>query len=228
MTFNLHSPARFLSRGLALTLCSALALSACTTNSYSSLTGEAGALVSGGDFGNATMHNTLAQNGERPFVIDLAKRFAQEVPGTVNFAFNSAQIDAEAAEVLNVQARWIRQFPEVRFTVFGHADAVGSDSYNRSLGKRRANAVVNYLVRHGVSRKRLKAVVSHGESRPLIVTESAERRNRRTVTEVSGFVQDAPLVLDGKYTQIVFRDYVASAEVPTTLTGLETGIAAAN
>jgi hypothetical protein len=35
-------------------------------------------------------------------------------------------------------------------------------------------------------------------------------RNRRTVTEVSGFVGSHPLVLNGKYAEIIWRDYVVS------------------
>ena len=200
-------------------------LAACEgTDSLSSFTGEAGALVAGGDFGNATMNNTLILSGDRSYVLDLAKRFAEEVPSTINFAFNSAQIDAEAAAVLDRQAAWIRQFPEVRFKVYGHTDAVGSNGYNFNLGKRRANAVVAYLSRRGISRARLEAVVSRGETQPLIVTQNRERRNRRTVTEVTGFVEQHPSVLDGKYAQIVYRDYVESAVVPSTLTGIENSV----
>ena len=118
---------------------------------------------------------------------------------------------ADAIAILKVQANWIRQFPEVSFKVFGHTDAVGSNGYNQRLGKRRANAVVNFLVSQGISRKRLAAVVSFGETRPLIVTQGRERLNRRTVTEVSGFVKTNPLVLNGKYAEIIFREYVDSA-----------------
>ena len=73
----------------------------------------------------------------------------------------------------------------------------------------------------GISTSRLEAVVSFGETQPLIVTQGRERRNRRTVTEVSGFVSGHPNVLDGKYAQIIYRDYVRSAEAPTGLSGIE-------
>lgn len=194
------------------------------TQSYSSFTREAGALIGGGDFGNSTMNNTMVMSGEKDYVTNLAQRFAQEVPDTINFAFNSARIDAEAAAILRRQADWIKQFPEVRFKVYGHTDAVGSDQYNYRLGKRRADAVVRFLAQHGISRSRLEAVVSHGESRPLVVTESRERRNRRTVTEVSGFVRRHPTILDGKYAEVIYRGYVESAAVPTTLTGIEASV----
>ena len=127
-----------------------------------------------------------------------------------------AVLDAEAQEILRRQAHWIKQFPEIRFRVYGHTDLVGSNAYNKSLGQRRANAVVAYLASQGVSRARLEAVASFGETRPLVATEERERRNRRTVTEVSGFVKRHPTLLDGKYANIIYREYVASATRPTS------------
>ncbi len=171
---------------------------------------EVGAPPPDAEFGAAVNNNIAYHTGEKTWVIDLAQRFNREVPDTVTFAFNSAALDAQARATLARQASFIRQFPEATFRVFGHTDAVGSDSYNRRLGMRRANAVVHYLVTHGVSRARLEATVSHGETQPLIVTENRERRNRRTVTEVSGFVEDNPLIMDGKYAQVVYREYVES------------------
>lgn len=184
---------------------------------------EAGHQVDSGSFGNATMNNTLVMSGQKDYAISLANRFAQEVPTTINFAFDSTVIDAQAAAILDQQANWIRQFPEVRFRVYGHTDAVGSSAYNKRLGQRRANAVVSYLSRRGISRSRLEAVVSYGETQPLIVTQNRERRNRRTVTEVTGFVQSHPTVLDGKYAQIVYRDYVQSAIAKTGLSESKSG-----
>ncbi|KAG1715325.1 hypothetical protein GQR58_000291 [Nymphon striatum] len=167
-----------------------MALGACTTSNdpvYTSFYREAGALVDTGHFGNATMNNTMIMNGERQYTYDLSNRFATEVMTTVNFAFNSAQLDGGARDTLREQAIFIRQFPEVRA-----------------------------LVARG-----LEAVVSFGESQPLIVTQGRERRNRRTVTEVSGFVTSHPTVMDGNYAKIVYRDYVRSAVPPTQLSGIE-------
>lgn len=197
---------------------SALALvTGCAENNF--LTGEAGAMPARTDFGSAVENNFLVQTGQRSYVIDLAERFNAEVPDTVNFAFNSAALDGEARQILARQANFIRQFPEVRFRVYGHTDKVGSDSYNRQLGLRRAQAVVSYLASQGISRSRVEAVVTYGETQPLIATNDRERRNRRTVTEVSGFVQDDPLVLNGKYAEIVFREYVQSAAPLPVATG---------
>ncbi len=176
---------------------------------------EAGAFIDEGAFGNPTMNNTQMQSGERSYVVNLAGRFASEVAPMINFAFNSTALDETSRAVLRQQAGWIRQFPEVRFKVYGHTDLVGSNAYNKRLGLRRAQAVVSYLVSQGISRSRLEAVVSHGETQPLVVTTERERRNRRTITEVTGFVQNHPMVLNGKYAQVIFREYIQSAVPPT-------------
>ncbi|TNF22504.1 MAG: OmpA family protein [Rhodobacteraceae bacterium] len=202
-------------------------LAGCSPNKgpvQSSFFRESGALIDAGNFGTATMNNKAYMTGERQWTYNMAQRFANEVLTTVNFAFNSAALDAGAHDTLREQAAFIRRFPEVRFRVYGHTDKVGSDTYNRRLGQRRADAVVNFLVSQGISRSRLEAVVSYGETQPIIVTEGRERRNRRTVTEVSGFVAGHQHLLDGNYAAVVYREYLTSGEVESTLTtGISTG-----
>lgn len=191
----------------------AMVLAGCDGNfaSRSSFNQTAGSQIVTGDFGNATMNNTLVQNGTISYTVNLQNRFAAEVADTITFEFNSANLTPEGRQILVQQASWIKQFPEVRFKVFGHTDLVGSDAYNRRLGLRRAQAAVNFLISQGISRDRLEAVVTFGETRPLVQTENPEMRNRRTVTEVSGFVARHPTVMDGKYAEIVYREYVDSA-----------------
>jgi peptidoglycan-associated lipoprotein len=191
-----------------LATAAALSLGACANT----LDDELGAGVDSGTFGNATMNNSMVQTGQLSATHQLATRFAAEVPDTINFAFNSSQLTPEAQDILRRQAHWIRQFPEVRFRVFGHTDLVGSNSYNKALGLRRAKAVVAYLAQNGVSSSRLEAVVSFGKTQPIIQTNAAEVRNRRTVTEVSGFVGRHPTVLNGKYAEVIFREYLILGE----------------
>ena len=210
----------------ALLLSSAVMLASCGNSQdpiYSAFNKETGAILDTGTFGASTLNNTQIMSGERQYTVDLAGRFANEVQSTVNFAFNSSQLDANARSILSQQAQWIRQFPELTFRVYGHTDAVGGNAFNRRLGKRRANAVVAYFASQGISRSRLEAVVSMGETQPLIVTQGEEVRNRRTVTEVSGFVGRHPSVLDGKYAQVIYREYIRSAEPTTTVTETTVG-----
>lgn len=176
--------------------------------------------VDPGDFGAATMNNSLVMTGQRDATAALQSRFAGEVESTITFAFNSAVLTPEARKILDRQANWIRQFPELRFRVYGHTDLVGSDGYNKALGKRRAEAVVAYFNSLGISRNRLEALVSYGETRPVVQTTAAEERNRRTVTEVSGFYERVAGDLDGKYAEVIYRSYIEAATPVSNLTGI--------
>jgi outer membrane protein OmpA-like peptidoglycan-associated protein len=173
--------------------------------------GESGGVLDEGGFGNPTMTNHLLNTGQISVAANLGRRFNSEVTPMVNFAFNSAEVDPSAQRVLLEQANWIRQFPEIRFRVYGHTDLVGSNRYNKALGLRRARAVVTFLSQQGIDRSRLEAVSSFGETQPLIVTQSRERRNRRTVTEVTGFVRGKPTPLNGKYAALSHREYINTA-----------------
>jgi outer membrane protein OmpA-like peptidoglycan-associated protein len=211
---------RMFAAGLGL-----VAVSGCSGNILNRV---AGAEIDEGAFGSPTMQNMLVMNGEIPALTHLGTRFANEVPTTINFAFNSAALDETARSVLDQQAHFMRNFPEVRFSVFGHTDKVGSAAANQRLGRRRAQAAVAYLGTQGVSRSRLEALVSFGEQRPLVPTESPERANRRTMTEVSGFVGGDPLVLNGEFALIVHRAYAASGGTRFTIQQTTTGASASS
>jgi outer membrane protein OmpA-like peptidoglycan-associated protein len=172
----------------------------------------AGASIDEGAFGDPTRLNMQAMMGRGEALGHLGGRFAAAVPTTINFPFGSAALTAEARAALDAQAAFMRQFPELRFSVFGHTDLVGSQAANEALGRRRAEAAVAYLASRGISTSRLEALVSFGERRPLVPTQGPERANRRTVTEVGGFVPGQGLELDGKYARIAYRAYVASAQ----------------
>ncbi len=188
---------------LAFLVCAAT-LASCGLNQ------EAGIQINEGNFGAPTLNNMQIHSGQKTYVSDLSQRFASEVPTTVNFAFGSARLDATAVSILRQQANWIKQFPEVRFRVYGHTDLVGGKAANKRLGLRRAQAIVRYFASQGISRSRLEALSSLGETQPIVVTQSAELRNRRAVTEVSGFVQNHPMILNGKYAALVIRAYAPS------------------
>jgi outer membrane protein OmpA-like peptidoglycan-associated protein len=171
----------------------------------------AGSSLDEGGFGNPSLNNQLVMSGEESYVASLNKRFAQSVPTVVHFAFNSAALSPQARAILDRQANFIRQFPELFFSVYGYTDLVGSAGYNDRLGRARAEAVVGYLGQRGVSRQRLRALVSYGETRPVVPVAGPEMANRRAITQVSGFVRSHPTVMDGKYGAVIYREYVESA-----------------
>jgi len=126
-------------------------------------------------------------------IASLNTRFAAEVAPIVNFDFDKADLTPTARAILDAQAEWMRRFINLRFSVYGHTDLVGSEGYNFDLAKRRAEAVVAYLAARGVSNDQLEALVSYGETKPLIPVDKREALNRRTVTEVTGYVTEPRL-----------------------------------
>ena len=172
----------------------------------------AGSMLNEGTFADAATSNQFAQTAylePGAALQNLDEQFRRATPTMINFEFNRSVLDAESKTILRGQAAWMKGFPHVRFTVYGHTDLVGSNGYNNSLGQRRAQAAVNYLVSQGVPRKNLIAVVSKGESEPLIETQDRERLNRRTVTAVSGFVKGyIGDDFDGKVAVRVYSGYV--------------------
>lgn len=178
----------------------------------------AGTMQNQASFGASASNNALVQsaylNSEARIVL-MNDRFRAAATDTVNFDFDRSTLDAEARSIIAGQAAWLKSHPTVRMRVYGHTDLVGSDGYNDRLGLRRARAVVRELVRLGVQRNRLDAVVSRGEREPIVQTEERERANRRAVTQVAGFttgfVGDG---LDGKRASVVYSRYVTDkAEV---------------
>ncbi|WP_195908391.1 OmpA family protein [Novosphingobium sp. Gsoil 351] len=66
----------------------------------------------------------------------------------------------------------------MRFTIEGHTDSVGSRAANQELSRRRAAAVVDYLVGKGADRARFDAV-GYGADRPLDGISPTAALNRR-------------------------------------------------
>ena len=182
---------------------SVLAIAGCSTGGPGDI---------GPTFDTATTTNLLTQAAylEGGLLAQLSRSFRAAAPDMINFGFDSAQLDAEARAILDQQAAWIAANPRIRFRVYGHTDLVGSNSYNRQLGLRRARAAVNYLVARGAPRSRLEAVASFGETRPLVNTQNRERLNRRTVTEVIGIHRGNRVGddLDGNIAVELYGQYV--------------------
>jgi outer membrane protein OmpA-like peptidoglycan-associated protein len=78
---------------------------------------------------------------------------------TIGFAPRSAEILEESQPSIVEMAKALAQHPEVSLLqVQGHADERGADVRNIELTQRRAAAVVDALVQHGVQRARLHSV----------------------------------------------------------------------
>lgn len=96
------------------------------------------------------------------------------------FNFDSYQLTATTKENLNKMAEIVKKYDDTEILIEGHTDSVGSESYNMTLSKNRAQSVADYLAQQGVARNRLKTK-GYGESRPLSTndTDAGRQQNRR-------------------------------------------------
>ncbi len=101
----------------------------------------------------------------------------------IHFDFNKATIKDRSKPLLNELGKYLAARREVKLEVQGHTDNKGGRQYNLKLSKRRAQAVVDYLVKRcGIARTRLKAA-GYGFARPVAGngTEKGRALNRRVV-----------------------------------------------
>jgi len=75
----------------------------------------------------------------------------------IYFDHNKAHIKPESRDTLDIIASYLSSNPNKSFYVVGHTDNSGSLKHNMNLSNNRASAVVNALVKMGVSNKRLTA-----------------------------------------------------------------------
>jgi peptidoglycan-associated lipoprotein len=98
----------------------------------------------------------------------------------VHFDFDRFNLRPDALRILDDAVSKLMQNGNVRVTIEGHTDNVGTSEYNLALGERRANSVRDYLVNRGITNTRLRTV-SYGEDRPITENNTAQGRaqNRR-------------------------------------------------
>ena len=98
----------------------------------------------------------------------------------IHFDFNKSAIRPGDAAVLDEDVARLKASPNLAIYVNGYCDAIGSEEYNLKLSDRRADAVVKYLVKAGISESQL---IPHGYGKTNFVStnDTAEGRaqNRR-------------------------------------------------
>ena len=98
----------------------------------------------------------------------------------VNFAYDSAELTQPSHAILDGVAKILTKHPDLKVTIAGHTDSMGTADYNKKLSQRRAESVMNHLISRGVRSANLTAV-GFGEEQPIASNDEVEGRakNRR-------------------------------------------------
>ncbi len=103
----------------------------------------------------------------------------------VFFGYNQYDLTTEGRTMVEHQAQWLKNYPNVNIMIEGHADERGTREYNLALGEKRAMTVRNYLIANGVEPARIQTI-SYGKERPAVLgsDEASWAQNRRGVVVV--------------------------------------------
>jgi outer membrane protein OmpA-like peptidoglycan-associated protein len=131
-----------------------------------------------------------------------AQEIEQEIPGAevervgeginvtfdetsgVYFATEKYAIEGQSREALQKLANILQEYPDTNILVEGHTDSTGSDAYNLTLSKNRAQAVTNFLTSQGISGGRIDTKW-YGESQPKYDNSTVEGRSKNRRVELA-------------------------------------------
>ncbi len=102
------------------------------------------------------------------------------VLGDVFFDFDKYNIKPRFYPELDAVVKVLNKNPSVKIRIEGNTDNIGTANYNMGLSERRANSVMEYLVKAGIDKNRL-STIGYGFSKPIATNATDEGRalNRR-------------------------------------------------
>lgn len=146
-------------------------------------------LTATGDGGSATATARVTVNGAAASTAPAESNITDEVfhqnVKDVFYDYDSYSIRPDAQSVVQQDASFFNQHPDLKVVVGGYCDERGSVEYNLALGENRANAAKQALVSDGVSPDRLRTV-SYGKEKQFCTehNEACWQQNRRAAFSI--------------------------------------------
>ncbi len=136
---------------------------------------------SGMSMSSISSSSVPAKQPEKP--VNLAEEKVGEtvtVPD-IYFEFDRAYLKLESIRTLDNIVKQLKNNPKIRLEIRGHTDNIGTAGYNRILSEKRADAVMEYFIKNGISPERLRSI-GYGATKPVADngTEEGRSKNRRT------------------------------------------------
>ncbi len=127
-----------------------------------------------------------SQTIETAIIMSRAEVGSKSTLRNIFFDSGKSELKKESVSELDRILDLLTRSPNLRVHINGHTDNLGDNDTNKILSLKRAQAVVDYLIKKGISSDRVKAI-GYGEEKPL-ATNDDEREgreiNRRTEIEV--------------------------------------------
>jgi len=122
------------------------------------------------------------EDKEKKITLKKIEKGKSIVVKNIHFESGKAYLRKESLNILDRIIDQMNRNKGIKLEVRGHTDSRGSDDYNKKLSERRADAVVEYMIKHGISPERLTAV-GMGEDKPVADNNTAKGRSKNRRTE---------------------------------------------
>ncbi|MBN2038731.1 MAG: OmpA family protein [Spirochaetes bacterium] len=121
------------------------------------------------------------KDNKKNITLDKIEKGKLYTVNNIQFEINRAYLKKESIDILDKLIRIMKQNPDLKVEVRGHTDSTGEADYNLKLSERRADSVIEYMIKNGISPERVNAV-GFGETKPIASNDAEEGRakNRRT------------------------------------------------
>lgn len=121
------------------------------------------------------------EDKEKVIELEKIEKGKSYVIDNILFDIDKAYLKRESLNILDKLIRIMKGNPGLNLEVRGHTDSTGERAYNMKLSERRADAVIEYMIKNGVSPVRLRAV-GFGDTKPIAsnATPEGRKKNRRT------------------------------------------------
>ena len=95
--------------------------------------------------------------------------------GNIFYKFGSWELTPDSEDGLNALVKLLNDNPNITIEMAAHTDMVGNNKANQELALKRAQSVVNYLIKKGIEKERLTPV-GYGEEKPVVVDEQLHKQ----------------------------------------------------
>ncbi|MDQ3108377.1 MAG: OmpA family protein [Bacteroidota bacterium] len=161
---------------------------------------------------NINISDTMAyQVIDRPVELEPLRVGQKLVVRNIFFPSGQSMLQPESKAELDKLVDLMTKKPLLIVEISGHTDASGSDELNQKLSEKRAIAVADYLVEHGIDRSRLRTK-GFGESKPIAMNYNKDGSPNKQGMSLNRRFEFTILSVDG-----VIKDIVEPIKVPEEL-----------
>jgi peptidoglycan-associated lipoprotein len=91
------------------------------------------------------------------------------------YEFGKWDLTPASEKSLQELVKLLKDNPNITIELSSHTDYIGDNAFNKNLSEKRAQSVVNYLIKAGIDKERLTAV-GYGEEKPIVVDEALAQK----------------------------------------------------